>query len=112
MYAERAPQDVIFPYIVYSVVAQIHDWQFQSDFEKMRVQFALYSSSELINQTSTMYDLLTAIYDDTVLNTSGYRSGHTIRKSVSPNIEFILDTPDGKTVWQKIIEYDVFLEKI
>lgn len=115
LYSERAPSNAPYPHVVYSMVSQVHEWQFKSDYERMLIQFDLYSSTRsmqnIINQMSTMYDLLTDCYDDTVLNTSGYTSYNMIRNSVSGNVEFIFDTPNGETVWQKIVEYEVLLEK-
>lgn len=64
LYYERAPQDATLPYAVYILVSDVPDWNFTNNFERVRLQFNLYSADSFDDEeVEDLYTALKALYD-------------------------------------------------
>jgi hypothetical protein len=105
MYPHGATQNVDFPYCAYYAISEFMDQDFTDERETVNVQFSLFSEEESLEEITTLYEYLKALYDDQILSVDGYTmlefkryAGHLIK-----DIEL--------GVWQYNIDYDVMLEK-
>jgi hypothetical protein len=109
LYFTEAPSSATFPYAVYFLVGESHDWQFQTDYVDADIQFNLFSSSEEATQITNMYEDLKATFDDCVLTCTGYSHVYMIR-NFAQLMKFPTEIPD-KSIWQYSVEYNVYLKK-
>jgi hypothetical protein len=70
-YADIAPEGVEFPYCVFSLVTGSPEYTFTENFETLSMQFSLYSISDGLTEITSMYEHLTALFDDCTLSISG-----------------------------------------
>jgi hypothetical protein len=110
MYLHEAPQNTKWPYAVYSLVNDDHDWNFTVDYEYATVDFNLYSDSTAgATEITTMYEKLKELYDDSSFTVSG----HTLLKMRRENA-WLTKLPDiipNKTIWRYTVQYECLLRK-
>jgi len=105
LYKERAPQDATLPYVVYHIISVVPDWTFNTDFEKIRIQFDLFSKTNDSTQVENMYTYLQELYDWRSLVVAGY--DHVwMRRELA---RLVRDPEDD--VWQYTVDYEVFIEE-
>ena len=108
-FLEYAPEGTQFPYGVYSLDSNIHDWQFKSDYEEPVILLNIFSDdpdgSEVLDLELKARDA----FDEANFTVTN----HTLIKfrfdnewlSVDPNII------PNKTIWQYSIQYRALLRK-
>ena len=105
LYLSEAPQNVAFPYAVYFMVSDTHDWQFVEEFEEVLIQFNIFSESASIAEAGTILGYLKTLYDDCALTVSGYDHIYMQR-------EFIYSYRDADAMtWAYSVQYRVYLKK-
>lgn len=105
MYPYEAPQNVTFPYCVYSMVSDMHEQDFSDDHEYIDVQFSLFSEENSLEQVGTLYGYLKELFDNQTLTVSGY-DHLTFTRGLS---QLIKDVEMG--TWHYVVEYEVLLER-
>ena len=55
MYLLEAPENATFPYMTYQIVAASHEWNFNTDYEDITVQFNIFSDNVLPTSVMTSY---------------------------------------------------------
>ena len=70
MYMEYAPEGTVFPYSVYSLDSNTHDWQFNTDYEESLITFHVFSLSE--TEVLNLEKKLRSAYDEANFSVSGY----------------------------------------
>ena len=111
LYPYEVPARTTMPYITYSMVSAMHEWQFRRDYERATVQFNIVDASSRNDPTNitNYYDHLTTCFDDATMTVTGYKNIGMTR-----DISMLNQFPDllpNKKVWQYSIQYEVFLEK-
>ena len=74
IYFSEAPQNVDFPFCVFSLVDNTPDWTFSSNIENFIMQISLYSSSRSDAEIQDMYTKLVALmnYKESTFSVTGY----------------------------------------
>ena len=105
LYKERAPQNAVLPYVVFHIISDVYECTFTSDFERIRIQFDLFSSENSSSQVEDMYTNLKALFDWATLtiteNVHLYMRRELARLSKDPE----------EDVWRYIIDYEIMMEK-
>jgi len=103
-YKERAPQTATLPYVVYHIISIVPEWNFCSDFEKLRIQIDLFSSSNDSTQVENMYTYLKELFDWRELVIDGY--DHIwMRRELA---RLVKDPEDDN--WNYTVDYEIFME--
>lgn len=106
MFKERARQKAVLPYVVYYVISDIPEWNFCSDFERVRIQFNLFSATNDSVQVEDMYSALKALYDWKPLVIANYDHVYMKRLSASLTRDPVDDA------WMYRVDYEIFMELI
>lgn len=109
-YLLEAPENPTFPYITYQIIAASHEWNFNTDYEDITMQFNIFSDAVLPTSIMNMYGDLDTCFNNARLNTSGYSHLFMVRKGYFPQ-RYSLDIP-AKPVWHYAVEYDLYLKKL
>ena len=107
MYMEYAPEGTVFPYSVYSLDSNTHDWQFNTDYEESLITFHVFSLSE--TEVLNLEKKLRSAYDEANFSVSGY----TLLKFRFDN-EWINVHPEmipNEDVFQYIVQYRTLIRK-
>lgn len=77
MWFMRAPQNVIFPYCIFSIVDNNPGWSFTTEYQEATVQFSIYDRASDMSQRAlstimTAQKDLWALYDFAALALTGY----------------------------------------
>lgn len=103
MHNTEAPQDVVFPYGVCSLISVIADWTFGETFENCLVQFNLFSNQPSAGQVCDLFNLLITAFDFLDLVIEGYTIVSCVREnSILARVE---------NVWQYNVLYRILLQK-
>lgn len=102
-YLTEAPQDTTFPYIVYYLVSNDYDYQFEEDFEEFVIQFNIFDDKASPSNISDYYENLKTLFDWSSPTVSNY----TV---ITFQREFSQLARDDD-VWQWTVQYRVLLEK-
>lgn len=105
LYANAAPQDTPFPYVVMTIVSDIFEETFTSDMENIVFQFSIFSNNSSSEEAGDIFELLKAVYDDTELTVAGYKNFRVVRLENRLERE-----PDD--AWQYIVDYRINLYKL
>ena len=76
-YFDKAPQGTkstpaTYPYVVAHEVVDDYEFTFQEDFERVRVQFNIYSNCNSASESGTIFGYLKDVFDWGTLSVSGY----------------------------------------
>lgn len=104
MYLQQAPADAVFPYIVFSFVSGMHEFNWSSRFENVRVQFSIFSTKESAIEVEGIRGYLWTLYDLCTLSMTGYDSIYVRREST-------MLTKDDRPAWHCATDYRVYVEK-
>ena len=63
----EAPEDTLFPYVVFSIVTDSQADTFKSKLEDVTIQFSLYSTSKGLTEITGMFANLKTLFDDAAL---------------------------------------------
>jgi hypothetical protein len=95
IYLDQAPQSVVFPYVIFSIVASNPEDTFKNKIEDTLVQFSLFSTSLAATEITTMYGYLKAILDDAILTVTGHSHIWMIRENLVTMVDDISASQDG-----------------
>lgn len=107
MYLEYAPEGTQFPYAVYSLDSNIHDWQFNTDYEESLITFHLFANDE--TEVLDLEKKLRDAYDESNFTVSN----HSLLKFRFDN-EWINIHPDmipNEDIWQYTVQYRTLTRK-
>lgn len=104
MFLQQAPQDTVFPYIVFSFVSGAHEFTFTNRFENVRVQFSIFSTKESAIEVEGIRANLWTLYDLCDLSLTGYSSVYMRRETT-------ILTKDDRPAWNCHTDYRVYVEK-
>ncbi len=71
MFDTQAPETVTFPYCVYTIISDVPDWTFTTDFNDVRVQFDIFSKENSAVEIDGIYTKFLALWDWCTLTISG-----------------------------------------
>ena len=101
LFLEYAPEGTQFPYAVYSLDSNVHDWQFNTDYEESLITFHLFANDE--TEVLDLEKKLRDAYDEASFTVSD----HSLLKFRFDN-EWINVHPDmipNEDIWQYTIQY-------
>jgi len=107
MYLEYAPEGTQFPYAVYSLDSNQHDWQFNTDYEESLITFHVFATDE--TEVLNLEKKLRSAYDEANFSVSG----HSLLKFRFDN-EWLNVHPEmipNEDVWQYIVQYRSLVRK-
>jgi|WetSurMetagenome_2_1015567.scaffolds.fasta_scaffold763976_2 hypothetical protein len=104
MYNTEAPQNVTWPYIVFSFPTRNPDYMFTSEFENVRMQFSIFSLSQSTTEVDAIGKNLQTMFDWCALSVSGYF--HVFMRRINNT-----QRKDDRPSWINVIEYRVMVEK-
>ena len=107
MYLEQAPEGTQFPYAVYGVVNEGHDWNFTNDYEEVVLDFNLFADDEL--EVATLYEKLKEAYDDSAFTVSNHSLLKFRRDNAWLNVH--TDLVPNMNIWQYTVQYSCLLRK-
>lgn len=105
LYNERAKQTATLPYVVFHIIDVVPEWNFGSEFERVRVQFDLLSGDNSPVEVGNMFEALKALYDWQTLSITGYDHIGMRRESSRKTRDMTDDE------WNYSVDYEVFFEK-
>lgn len=105
LYHTIAPQNVSFPYAVFSFIHDMYEYNFKSDFENVLLQFDLFSNSTSPVEIEDMFTHLKTFLDTAALSVTGYTQVYLRREG--SRLFWESDT----LAFHRIVEYRVFLRK-
>ena len=105
LYKERAKQTAVLPYAVYHIVSDVPEWTFNTFFEKVRIQFDLYSDQESSSQVEDMYTALKALFDWCTLAITGNVHVYMRRELARLSRDPVDDC------WAYQIDYEIMTER-
>lgn len=103
LYLEEAPQNTAFPYIVYHLISNDYDFQFEEDYEEFILQFNIFDDDRSSSDIGGYFEHLKSLYDWSTPTVTGYRVESFTR-------EFAQLARDDD-VWQYSVQYRIRLEK-
>lgn len=104
-YKERAKQNALLPYVVYHIISDVPEWNFCSDFEKVRVQFDLYSENNSSTEVEDLYAKLKSLFDWQTLTIVGWDHVYMKRELARLSRDPVDD------VWTYNVDYEIYMEK-
>lgn len=105
MYLGFAPQSSTFPYAVYNLVTDTHDYQFVEQFEEVVIQFDIASQSSSAAECNTLFGYLISLYDNCSLTISGYY--HIKMDRLYSSLTYYSEDE----TWVYTIQYRVMIQK-
>ena len=70
-YEDEAPLDAEFPYAVYSMPANVKDWQFTERFRDILLQISIFSITSGSTEIKDIYAKLLTLYDECTFSITG-----------------------------------------
>jgi hypothetical protein len=110
IYLDEAPEGVAFPYVVFFPVNGRQVDTFKNKLDDILIQFSLFSTSKSATEITTMYNNLTALFDDAALSITGYTHIWMIRENFTTIVEQFT-TPTGEASckhWS--VDYSILVE--
>ncbi|KKK82494.1 hypothetical protein LCGC14_2802800, partial [marine sediment metagenome] len=93
------------PYCVYHFINEAYEFMFLEEFERILVQFNIYSSSYSPVEYSTILGYLKALFDWTTLTVDQYTHLKMERNFVIP------ERFDEDKLWQCAVQYTLLIQK-
>lgn len=110
LYEGQAPAGAVFPYVVYSIVSDVPDWNFTDRFEDVLIQFSLFSTAPESTEVKDMYTHLKALYDDCSLTIAGSTLVWFRRVNTITLIDEVTTTEGTEMVWTYHVDYEAKVE--
>ena len=112
LYKGRAPQGVVWPYVVYFVVSDVPFKTFTEDYEDVLLQFSLFSNTpESTTQVEQMFSDLKTLYDEAILTVTGYTMVWMKRQNAVLIAEEDITTSGTSETWHYAVDYDIRISK-
>lgn len=105
IYKERAKQKATTPYLVYHITT-VPDWNFCSEFERISVQFDIFSLDNSSEEIEDIFEALKTLFDWCSLSIVGYEHVY-MKREVS---RLIREPTDDE--WHYVIDYEILMEKL
>ena len=107
LYLEKAPQNAVYPYVVYSMITDERDWMFEEEFEEFTIDFNIWSQAASADEAGDILGYLKALFDDCSLTVAGgWRHLLFQRDVVFGNHDLEEDPP----IWGYLVQYTVMVE--
>jgi hypothetical protein len=106
LYKDRAKQDAVLPYVVYHMITDVPEWTFDTDFERVRIQFDLYSDDESSSEIEDLYTALKALYEWQTLIVEGWTHVHMKRLLARGPFR-----DPGDDNWTYNVDFEILIEK-
>jgi hypothetical protein len=107
LYKGRAPAEVAYPYVVYSLISDVPEYTFSEEYERALVQFSLYSIASGTTEIETIFTYLTAVYDESVLTITDATCLWMRRQNALFQVEEHTTVTGTAQVWVYHIDYEV-----
>jgi len=105
MYPGRAPEEAVYPYIVYIVVSDVPNLTFSEDFEDVVIQFSIFSDNASSTEAHNIYADLKTLYDECTMTITSETLVWMIRQNAQLMVEDHT-TRDGLIqVWHYAVDY-------
>lgn len=105
MYKGRAPEEAVYPYIVYLLVSDVPNLTFSESFKDVVIQFSLFSSTSSSTEVEDMYADLKTLYDECSMTITSETLVWMIRQNTAQMVEDHT-TKDGLIqVWHYAVDY-------
>ncbi len=101
----EAPQEIETPYCVFHFINEAYEFYFHEEFERILVQFNIYSSDYSPVEYGRILSDLKALFDWTDLTIEGYTHKKMERNFVRT------DRFDEDKLWQCIVQYTWLMQK-
>jgi hypothetical protein len=99
----EAPQESVYPYIVFSYPSGIPDWTFSSDEKEFVIQFKIHDNNTSVVNVNLIYDALHTLFDWCSLTITGWHL--TYMKEI---LEHLVRVDDK---WQYVLQYRIRIQK-
>jgi len=110
VYLDQAPDDAVFPYVVFLIVVDTPDNVFGKLGEEVALQFSLFSSSSSVTEISTMYADLKALFDDVKLTVTSNTMFIMKRERLVTFMEEIVTESGTQRVKVWNVDYTTYLQ--
>lgn len=104
MHNTQAPETVVYPYSVFSLISDVPDWTFTENTEEILIQFNLFSKVTNAVQVCDLFEKLKDTYDFCDLAIANYETVSVVRENSILTRE--------EKVWQYNVTYRVLLGKL
>ena len=101
----EAPQEIEAPYCVFHFINEAYEFYFYEEFERILVQFNIYSSDRSSVEYATILGYLKTLFDWTSLSIDGYTHKKMERNFVRT------DRFDEDELWQCIVQYTWLMQR-
>jgi len=108
----QAPDGTDYPFCVYLFISDVPEYTFSEQYERVFLQFSIFSSASSSTEIEDALTHLKSLYDDCALSVTGYdtvwmrRTGGTL-----PNMEEHTTPAGTQSIWIAHVEYEVYLSK-
>jgi len=106
---DKAPEGTVYPWVIYSEVANVHSWDSAYYFEDNYFQFDIRNAGKEteLDASETLEAAIIAKFDFTTsLSVTGYGVEKCFRQGTPKKTRF-----ENSDIWQTVIEYWVRLSK-
>lgn len=103
-YADSAPQNTAFPFLVWLWLVDMHEETFNTELENASLQFSIFSEDQSVVEVNDIFEKLTALFDNAALTVADYYSVR-IRRVSSNRMK------DPEQAWHYLIEYQFLVQK-
>jgi len=103
LYYVEAPEKPIYPYCVFHIFDETHEWTFDLEFENISVQFNYFDITA--DACDTGIDAIKALYDYCILSITGYTTLRMEREMVLPSWKI---EPDN--IWSGAVRYNLLIQ--
>ena len=110
IYAESAPDNADYPYVVYFIVSGYQDDDFKAESDDYILQFSLYSSSASMTEITTMYEHLKTAMDDASITITGDTCVWCYRQNLTTMIENVKLDEDNDKLKHWAVDYSIHVQ--
>lgn len=108
LYKGAAEEGAEYPYIVFMVVSDAPEKTFSEDFEKVLIQFSLFSAEHGTTEVENMFTHLKALYDECDFSITGSTLVWMKRQNANLIPEYIDVVPAGtQRIWHYVVDYEI-----
>ena len=106
----EAPEDTLFPYVVFSIVTDSQADTFKSKLEDVTIQFSLYSTSKGLTEITGMFANLKTLFDDAALTITANTHVMIARQYLTTMFDDITTTEGTVGLRHWAVDYQIITE--
>lgn len=110
LYADEAPQNTTFPYVVFFIVSANQQDTFSYKVDDVLIQFSIFSNSPGLTEITGIYNNLIALFDDAALTISGKTQIWMIRQNLTTMVDEIPTSDSNNIVRHWAVDYSVMVQ--